>query len=261
MRCLVLILVALGVACSQADASFLRRPTARRPSGQFKPPSGYTNTYSWDNTTGGAGDYEPLLIDGSTDDLDGMADLSICFWAHGRVAAFSQFVSAWGASDNQILLAMPTAAGTLRLYVASTGADAGSYYDSTSGFATDGDWWHACVTHDSGTVAMYKDGSSVTVTPAGSPPSTFRDATKAVYIGGQTVANVDFQRLVDDLVIYYDKALTGPEVTTIYGGDVAGVPGYTHYYRFENNFTDEAGGTVTQVNGTGDYSFSATIPF
>lgn len=267
MRRSILLPLLLGAACSDAAAGARGRRTPPAISSThvtlFSGTDYSVNTAAWDNSTGVATDYEAL--DWSAGLFDGQTDVSVCFWAYGRPAssAFRQFITVWGSSDNQMLIAIPSTGADLRWYIASTGADASNYYYTAAGYASVAAWFHTCLVKDNATVAIYKNNSPQTVNTAGTPPETIRASANIMNIGGQSVTAPDTGRPIDDVVIYVGKALTSGEVGTIYGGNPSLVPGYTAWWRFENDFVEEVSQTAaTQQNGTGAYGFyTTTLPY
>lgn len=123
----------------------------------------------------------------------------------------------------------------------------------TSATFSDGNWHHALVTHDNGTIVMYVDGMLRTdmIDTAAGTPGSFSNSNN-VRIGTDYDGNY-YQGSVDEVRIY-DRTLSAEEAAKLYKTTIPNDPdtGLGVYYPF--NGPDISGTTVYDRSGAGKHA-------
>jgi len=261
---LILFLSFFASACSDAFADRLRR-SGSRTRGSPKGVRGYTlNLNSWDNTTGGASDYEGFQA-GTNPFVGAETAFSACIWVDGNPGShpYRTFFGQWGGSDNQWVLQV-TNGERMRVTVSNAGTDGSNYEETDASPYTSPGWDQFCFTYAAGTVIIYRNGSVIASSTTGTIPTSLRASSRALFIGtAGSVLNADLGQAVDDIVIF-DVALSGAEVAAYYvllNPDTLG--NKIRWWAFDDQLWIDKmiGDRLTEFNGTGDYDLSTSTPY
>ena len=232
-----------------------------------------TNNGATTSATGKVGSYA-WSFDGSNDYVDlgtpilgasGSTTASFSFWSNlsstGFVYTDGNYISTstWATTIEQLTN------GNTRLFIASSGADGGGNYVTSTATVSAG-WNHWVLTYDgSGStnadkIKIYLNGSEVSgYLYNGTIPSSIKTVTPNARIGAlYTVAGNYFGGLIDELAIF-TRVLTSTEISQLYNSGTGksiqqaitdhsfSVTGLKAYYDFEQTSGDLINKAVTSA--------------
>lgn len=199
-----------------------------------------------------------LLLDGTDDRveignatvLNSSSAFSLSCWIQSSATISSTF-DIFSGGDGY--------ANGIYLYLTSTGLDfgVGTSYGRYSTVLNDGSWKHLGAVYNGSSFAVYINGSAVSISTTGTPPSsTVSTAGNGSHIASRVDDTREFNGYMDDFAIF-DDALTAAEVSNIYNNAVYPTAKLKHLYKFENNYNDSIG----SLNGTaqGDPQLQSSV--
>lgn len=156
------------------------------------------------------------ITNASQSGLNFTTALSISAWVKPEsLSSNMSIVSKWASGSLGFLFFIRGASNILELRTDAGGGNAEAYASYTFSTAT---WYHVVVTFNAGTVALYVNGTALTMTDS-TCPSPIQSTTADFRIGGNqnNPSGEDFDGIIDEVGIW-NKVLSTTEITQLYNG-------------------------------------------
>ena len=182
--------------------------------------------------------------------LNGVTAFSLTCWIQSSATISSTF-DLFSGGDGY--------ANGIYLYLTSTGLDfgVGTSYGRYSTALNDGSWKHLGAVYNGSSFAVYINGSPVSISTTGTPPSsTASTAGNGSHIASRVDDTREYNGYMDDFAIF-NAALTADEVLNIKAHSIYPTTKIQHLYKFDNNYNDSIG----SLNGTaqGDPQLQSSV--
>jgi hypothetical protein len=220
----------------------------------------FANTHSVDST----GAVRNLLSARALSTLNGQANCTWEFYLRSNAGTWptaAQAIMGKAASGQRSFDFRTTStAGTLRFFISTGLSDAANFHTTDASAFSGNTWYHVVVVKAGATIAVYRNGSAITITSTGTVPATMTNSTADFEILNSNDAQPAAFNMAH--VSLYTRALSAADVTERYN---AGTPidprtlstgGPVHYWPLQQTYEDLGSGTSRNL-----LPFGANIAF